>query len=503
MKQLEKKYKQLLEDVRNDRAKLSKYSYDLSIDKTGNQKSRKRLLISLLNFKEDSDYDIASYLFNEEIKVLHDLDQIDDHDIDTLDLSVLILTSFNNVEDILKMVSGGRDSDEEYVYIEAEYYAFYGYEKCQNFLNSSSDPRAKIALEEFNGISEDDVEFMQLKSDDLIRAFFFPLESKSLMLFCIDMKETEILSQEANKWFDTVQDWNEGNIRVGKAISSLVGDDHPFNKRIKGQQRQFFERQNQIQQQDAEDDAASKNTNILGVIFFVLLFIVMLGISMMTTVFFSLEADNMNQRFGLWAVSLITAFLAAFTIKGLKATNTNDLEHFKKEYLSGKRTPLLSWEYLDNRWGNHAQEKFEKIKKLQQKTLAAFVIVSVGLCLLAFDPVLLAVIVWISVIVIIFFFINIRKGYLVYRDAYLHTQPATLDIYDRGMVVGKKHYVPFNTRYIWLRGTKLVMKEGIPYLEIETNPRGGKYPDANIVYHLVPVPSGKEDEAKNISLAIK
>ena len=42
----------------------------------------------------------------------------------------------------------------------------------------------------------------------------------------------------------------------------------------------------------------------------------------------------------------------------------------------------------------------------------------------------------------------------------------------------------------------MVDKEGIPYLEIKTNPRGGKYPDGNIIYHSYPVPIGKEDEAR-------
>ena len=88
----------------------------------------------------------------------------------------------------------------------------------------------------------------------------------------------------------------------------------------------------------------------------------------------------------------------------------------------------------------------------------------------------------------------------IFPILYLHTSPASVDFYNQGMVIGRKHYIPFNTRYVWLLGIEYIEEGDVPYLEFKVNVRGGKYPDANIAYHRVPVPSGREDEAKKYSV---
>ena len=79
----------------------------------------------------------------------------------------------------------------------------------------------------------------------------------------------------------------------------------------------------------------------------------------------------------------------------------------------------------------------------------------------------------------------------------MNTHTATLDIYEHGMVIGKKHYIPYNTRYIELLGIDIIEQGGIPYLQIQTNVRAGEHPNEN-THNLIPIPTGKEGEAKKL-----
>jgi len=433
MEQLEKKYKKILQDVRNDSGLLAEYAYESSKDGSGNQAARKRLLVSLLNFKESSDYEIASYLFDEEVKAKQACASNDNYDHDLLDLSALVLISFKRIDDLLRMAGEHHNVNEHHEFLDPHLYVLYGAEKCYDFLNNSFDLRAQLILKKlsdlFDTVDEVDVPSLQEGFDEYFENFYFPIKSR--IDFCIDMKEVEILEQEADSWFDSVNDWNLSNLSKGNSIAKII-DDSSFSHKMKAKENRFAK-----------------------ILFSVL------------------------------------------SLYWYKVTVINEEKYFKTLYLSGKRTPDLSWRYYDDSWSNYAQEKFDKINKYQRISLIIYVVVATSLCLFFYDPELVAFIFWFTSISILFFFTHIRKEYLLKRQAYLQTKPATLEIYDRGLVVGSKHYLPFNTNDTWLLGIGLIEKEGSPYIEIKTNPRAGKNPNANIFYHTFPVPKGKEDEARH------
>ena len=127
-----------------------------------------------------------------------------------------------------------------------------------------------------------------------------------------------MLDKEANSWFDAVKEWDEGLVIVGGTISEIL-ENVTFNQKFKTVNEQFV-KQKAVQEKDM-DDAVSNDTNIFGVFVFVLLLIGFLGVSMMTAVISEIESSTMNQRLGLWGVSLGAALVAAFCIEGLKMTN--------------------------------------------------------------------------------------------------------------------------------------------------------------------------------------
>jgi len=210
----------------------------------------------------------------------------------------------------------------------------------------------------------------------------------------------------------------------------------------------------------------------------------------------NIESITEDENIIACIVSLGTGFLSVFSLYWLKTKTTNEEKHFKTLYLSKKRTPDLSWVYHDDRWSNFAQEKFNKKNTFHRIDLILYISIVTILYVFFYEPELAALIFWLTTISIVFFFTAFRKEYLLKREAYLQTEPATFEIYNRGLVIGGKHYLPFNTNEIWLLGIEIITKNGRPYIEIKTNPRTQKSPNSNIYYHAFPVPKGKEDEAR-------
>ena len=246
------------------------------------------------------------------------------------------------------------------------------------------------------------------------------------------------------------------------------------------------------------DDAVLRNTNKGGAFFFALLLCVLLGVSLSAVLFNEMDSNNSaGQWLLVWGASLLALLFAAFTVRGLKSTTTNDLLYFEKEYRSGERTPTLAWQYSGDRWGEYAKQECKMLSLSVRLTILLCIALVVAVCAYFGAIVTASIIAWITIAFVVFYFVNGRKNTQIRLDAYLNTKPATLDIYDRGVMVGKMHYIPFNTRNIWLKSASVIDNDGTPYLEFATNVRAGKYPDANVTYIRVPIPEGKEQEANN------
>ena len=502
MKKIEEKYKKILDEVRNDPATLSNYAYQGASATKSNQLARTRLLVSLYNFKQSSDYDIASYLFDQEIKALEDsYDSIDDYNTEVLVLSALILISFNRIDDILRMFDEDTKADEINLFIDPEFYTLYGLQECYDFLNTSTDPKAKLALENMDFTEEEidnlDVNFLKSENDDFYRHLRFPLED--VAAFCLEMKEIELLDQVALEWFESIESWSEVNFKVAKEVDSLI-ESPLFNKKLRTARRQYFEIKTKKDNEKELDKSALKNTNTAGVAAILVLFIGVLGISLMVVMINENDFDRESTRIFSWITSLSTLFLASFIFKGMKKESNKDVNHFKKAYLSGERAAKVSWQYTGTRWSDYAKKVCKEFPLKRVAATFIFIICVIAYCIYTQETLVASLFAWLACLVLVFYFMHTHQIFQTKIEAYLHTSPQTLDIYDRGLVIGKKHYIHFNTRFLWLISAQVIELGDVPYLEMKMNIRGGQHQDANIFHLRLPIPEGKEDEAKKYAL---
>jgi len=505
LRAIEDQYKSILEDVRRIPSKLYSYSYEAATDNTGNQLARQRLLIALKNYKRSSDYSIASFLFDEEVKAKHYFDQIEDYNPDILELSALILVSFHNVQDILKMVNDHPNQNDTYVEVDPRVFLLYGKDTCFNFLKNSIDPNAKIALEKLerfqDEITPEILEDLRDEFNEYYSVFQFPITD--VIEFSINTEDPEVARPEANKWFLSITQWDEFEVRKGLKIAEMI-DDPSFTSKMNIVKEQFVKEhkeKTEIREKERTvDQKISKQTNNIGVVFFLLIFIFFIGTSISAVMLSSIYEDTLSERLPYYLVSLITLVIGGYTWKGIKSANTNDLIYFKEEYLSGNRSPEIDWTYTSNRWNKFAQDYFKKLIKTQRIILSCIAIFFIILGVVFQDITLISIMVWASIGAIIFYYLNGYKDYEEKKDAFLNTRPLNVKIYNKGLIIGNKYYYPFNTRYVWLLGFEVIEKEGIHFLEITRNIRAGEYPDANINKFMIPIPEGKEDEARGLGI---
>ena len=500
--QLEITYKNLLKDVRIDRTLLSNFSYKNTVDKTGNQSARFRLLIALKNFKEQSDYDIASFLFEEELKTAKLFKRLKNYDHRILELSTLILISFHKVEDILRMVATPTRKKKEYVEIDPSLYLLYGKDECLNFLKLSNNPVAAITLlkleKQTETITEEYVADLKESMDEYYDDLQFPL--LDVIEFCISTKDLETLKKEANKWCINVTRWNERLVNKGLKIAEILQDD-VFSKKMNIKKEHYTKTVRALDEKRSkeieEDSNVLKNTNVGGVFIAILFFIGTLGGSLLTAVF-STEKSDVIDRIPYYFMAIICSFMASFAWKGLKDINTNDLVYFEKIYLSGQRTPKLAWTYTDNSWDTYAQEKIHKFTEKLQITLGVSMVIAILLVLLVQELALTTIIFWVAINTIIFYYLNIRKHYKSYKAAYISKTPTHIKIFNQGLSINDKHYIPFNTRYLKLRGFNIIEKNKEHYLSITRNVRSGKYQDQREDHIEIPIPKEFIFEAQQL-----
>ncbi len=505
MRQIEEKYKSLLNDVRNDNSLLHQYSYENATDNSGNQIARQRLLIALKNYKRSSDYSIASFIFEEEVKAKHHFEQIEDYYSDILELSALILVSFKNVNDILRMVDDRPNQEGIYVEVDPRVFLLYGKDICFNFLNNSIDPNAKLVLQKldrFEGdITPQIIEELKEEYDEYYSVFKFPISD--IIEFCINTEDAETVKPEAHKWYRSVKKWNEFEVKKGLKIAEMI-DNLSFTSKMNTVKEQFIkehkEKTDIINKERTADEKISKKTNVLAITLFLLIFIGFAATSMMAAMISSMEEDTLIDRLPYYGVSLITLIIGAYTWKGIRYTNTNDLIYFKEEYLSGNRSPEIEWTYTGNKWNKFAQEYYDNLIKKQRIIIGIIAVAFVILGIIFQDITLITMLCWVSILAITLYYFNGYKTYEEKKDAFLNTRPPTVKIYNKGLIIGDKYYFPYNTRYIWLLGFEVIQKDGVHFLEITRNIRGGEDPDANINKFMIPIPEGKEDEARGLTI---
>jgi len=245
------------------------------------------------------------------------------------------------------------------------------------------------------------------------------------------------------------------------------------------------------------DEIAYKKKNIFAAIILFPFFGILFFGSLMTSIIPLTGELSINKILIYSLISIFLAGLSILVLSLIQKTNLNGLEYFNNVYFSGERIPLHSWEYTDDKWKDFAIKKYDYDKKEHKIIFKILIGMAIAACILLFHPAVIAIFLWIITIGFILFFFR-RKKHLVIVEAYFHTEPVTIDFYDKGLVISQKHYVPFNMYHVYLKNIKFIKKEGILYLEIVTNNQPGKYLNQYNASQLFPVPTDKEHEESKI-----
>ena len=497
---IETRYKKYLEDVRQDTSLLHTYSVEAAIDTNKNQRSRLKLLIALYNYKTSGDYAIASYLFDEEIKAKHIFDTIDDYDDDILELAALILTSYGSINDILKMAINKPDQDGAWIDLDKEFILCYGKTDVLSFLENSIHPEkeavsSKIAPYLDTYTTAKSTAFIA-DQHEYFEAFKFPIDS--IAEFCLDTDEIDILEQEADRWFNDIKDWDDGDIYTGQQIAKLINNPD-FTSRIKVIAKKRKAQLKEVREKKAtiykEDERASESNNTFLIFIVLLAFIGFTALSIVAAYISSEQVYTLQEQIGFCVGSLVLGIIAAFCLKGLSALNTNDLSHIKNTVLEDLRDPLVDWSYRRMEWHTFAKAVFKKYVRNVSIVISIVLLVIAALLYFSYSNLLLTGIVWLISFACVVFSVNGLSTFLEKQKAYLHPEHPRVQIYNKGILISRLYFIPYNTKYIWLRNLEIKKKYNVSCLAFDINIRSGEHPEANRKTVYIAIPKEKEGEA--------
>ena len=180
---IEERYINNLNDLRNNLSLLSNYSMDSAENKNRNQINRNRILIALYNDWKPSDYKIVDYLFNEEKKLRQSNLETENYEVDVLYLASYILTKFNKVEDIWKFIDSKTTDFDSSIGFDSKYLLSFGVERVKKFLKEEENSKSKITdLVNINllepNYTQEDIEDWKIYKHNYFAVFEFPIKDE-------------------------------------------------------------------------------------------------------------------------------------------------------------------------------------------------------------------------------------------------------------------------------------------------------------------------------------
>lgn len=223
---LEKIYRDELEKLRSDGTLLDSYSIDSAKDNNRNQIRRNRILIGLYNDCQNSDYEIAKFLYNEE-KELRKSDQVvEEYEVEVLYLAAFILTKFDKVEDIWSFIDSKTTDFDSSIGFDTEYLLSFGIDKVKKYLTTTDHPNKELALK-LTGVNNEPLPYSQKEIDDWKRfkyeyflVFEFPIKDE--VDFAFQVKEYAYLKELLPSWLTNKDNWSENQTLTCIAIGRIL-----------------------------------------------------------------------------------------------------------------------------------------------------------------------------------------------------------------------------------------------------------------------------------------
>ena len=222
--QLTDKYKNQLDLVRQNPDLLDNYRFDKDVV-SSNHFDRLRLNISIYNDFKPSDFEIAKFLFTEEIKWRKDAK---DGEVDNLYFSAFILTQFKRPEIVWLFFDTKNIDFDSGIGFDGEYLVAAGLEKTYKYLETI-DNTHKQDLLKYIGETVDACNYSQEEIDDwtnykkeYFNCFAYPISDE--LDFFYSTNEKELFLEKLPEWINQNRKWSYEELSLFKTYAKYSGD---------------------------------------------------------------------------------------------------------------------------------------------------------------------------------------------------------------------------------------------------------------------------------------
>jgi hypothetical protein len=219
------KYKKQLDLIRQNPDLLNDYRFDAGIRF---DEERLHLNIAIYNDWQQSDYEIAKFIFNEENKWQNDSWGFSEE----VNFSALILTKFENPEVIWLFWDSKSSSFDSSIGFDGEYLVFLGIEKTYQYLEAAEHPSRKDVLK-YIGETLESCIYTQENIDrwkESKKRYFrnYDLNAhksvKDELWFLFSTKEKELFMPKLAEWLKQPIEWSEDNLGSFITFAKYSGD---------------------------------------------------------------------------------------------------------------------------------------------------------------------------------------------------------------------------------------------------------------------------------------
>lgn len=215
------KYQEQLDEVRQDLSLLDKYKF-INYDNSKHFE-RLRLNIALYNDLQQSDYEIARFLFNEECKWRKNPNP-QNGEVDNLYFSAFILTRFNNPEIVWQFFDAKNFDFDSGIGFDGEYLLSTGIKETYDFISKSENSlKSKLldyigeTIEKCNYKQDEINEWIDFKKN-YFKCYTYPIRDEIYFLYATD--EKELFTQKFPGWILHTSDWNYNNLSLFKTYAN-------------------------------------------------------------------------------------------------------------------------------------------------------------------------------------------------------------------------------------------------------------------------------------------
>lgn len=222
-------YKKELDLVRDNPDLLDNYRFDENTENS-NQFKRLRLNIAMYNDFRESDYEIAKFLFGEEIKLrrTEDIGQDDDYEFHSFYFSTFLLSLFKNPEKIWTLYEAKSIDFDSMIGLDGEYLFTSGIEPTYGFLEISEHPLKKFIYKYYGSnieecyLTEDHMNQWKKSNPSRFENYKYPISDE--LRFLYDTREKTLLIEKLPAWINSQKTWNEYTIYDYLDYAIYAGD---------------------------------------------------------------------------------------------------------------------------------------------------------------------------------------------------------------------------------------------------------------------------------------